>query len=131
MMFHNICLLQSIITGHREFQEAIHQENMTAIFLLQTLDHNIHTLDESQERLITRLDTLAAQNAAIVLHLSIKLDHSLSPTTASTPPQYQMTLQLLPPFTVTPSPSSQSFEPNGWPGSSDDPITNTKGDPRK
>jgi hypothetical protein len=63
---HNICLLQALITRHREFNEAIHQDNDIAISLLHTLDHNIHTLDQSQEMILSRLDTLAAQNAAIM-----------------------------------------------------------------
>jgi hypothetical protein len=91
---HNICLLHSIITSNHEFREAIHQENTTVLSLLHTLDHNIYTLDESQEMTITRLDTLAAQNAAIMSHLSITLDHTLSPTLASRPPKFQMKLQV-------------------------------------
>jgi hypothetical protein len=127
---HNTRLLQSIITGTREFREAIHQENSTVISLLHTLDHNIHYLDESQDIIITRLDTLAAQNAAIMSHLSIRLDRTLSSPTPSTPLQYQMKLQV-PPFVVSPSPSSKSSEPNVWPDSSYDSVTNTKGEPHK
>jgi hypothetical protein len=109
-LIHNIHLLQSIITGNRKFRQAIRQENSTVISLLHTLDHNIHSLDESQDIIITRLDTLAAQNATIMSHLSITLDHTLFPPTPSTPPQYQMKLQV-PPFLVSPSPSSESSEP--------------------
>jgi hypothetical protein len=123
-------LLQSIITGNREFREATHHGNSTVISLLHTLDHNIHSLDESQETIITRLDTLAAQNAAIMSHFLIRLDHTPLSPTPSTPLQYQMKLQV-PPSGVSPSQSSKSPEPNVWPNSSYDPVTNTKGEPRK
>jgi hypothetical protein len=127
---HDTRLLQSIITGNREFREATHQGNSTVFSLLHTLDHNINSLDESQETIITRLDTLAAQNAAIMSHFLIGLDHTPSSPTPSTPLQYQMKLQV-PPCVVSPSPSSESPEPNVWPNSSYDPVTNTKGEPGK
>jgi hypothetical protein len=44
---HNTHLLQSIITGNCEFCEATYHGNSTVIALLHTLDHNIHSLDES------------------------------------------------------------------------------------
>ena len=69
---HDTRLLQSIITGNREFREATHHGNSTAISLLHTLDHKIQSLDESQATIITRLDTLAAQNAAIMSHFLIR-----------------------------------------------------------
>jgi hypothetical protein len=81
--------------------------------------------------IINRLDTLAVQNAAIMSHFSTTADqHSVSPPTPTTPPQFQTKLQVSP-FPVTPFPSSQSFEPNGRPNSSYDPITNPKGEPCK
>jgi hypothetical protein len=127
---HNIRLLQSIITSNREFRSVIHQDKTNTISLLHNLDHNIHTLDGNHDMIITRLDTLAAQNAAIMSHFSITADHSLSPSTLTSPSPLQMKSQL-PPFPVTPFPSSPSIEPKGWPNSSYDPVTNTKGEPRK
>jgi hypothetical protein len=95
------------------------------------LDHNIHILDANQDLIISRLDTLAVQNAAIMSHFSISTDqHSVSLPTPTTPPKLLMKLQISP-FPITPFPSSPSFGPNGWPDSSFDPVTNTKGEPRK
>jgi hypothetical protein len=97
---------------------------------LHALDHNIHILDANQDLIINRLDTLAVQNAAIMSHFSITTDqHSLFLPTPTIPPKLQMKLQLSP-FPITPFPSSASFEPNGWLNSYD-PVTNTKGEPRK
>jgi hypothetical protein len=128
---HNIRLLQSLLTSNRAFRAVIHEDKTNMTSLLHALDHNIHILDANQDMIINRLDTLAVQNAAIMSHFSITTDqHSVSPPTPTTPPQLQMKLQV-PPFTVTPFSSSPSFEQNGWPHSSYNPVTNTKGEPRK
>jgi hypothetical protein len=99
--------------------------------LLHALDHNIHIIDANQELIITRLDNLAVQNAAIMSHFSITAEkHSISPPTPATPPKFLMKLQVSP-LPVTPFPLSPSFETNGWPNSSYGPVTNTKGEPCK
>jgi hypothetical protein len=90
---HNIRLLQSLLTSDREFRAAIHDDKTNTTSLFHALDHNIHILDANQDLIITRLDTLAIQNAAIMSHFSITMDqHPVSPPTPTTPPQFQMKL---------------------------------------
>jgi hypothetical protein len=59
---HNIRLLQFLIREQHEFHQDICQDNSTAISLLQMLDHNMHTLNESQDIILAHPDSLTAQN---------------------------------------------------------------------
>jgi hypothetical protein len=142
---HNIRLIQSLITGQRELRVEVLASNSR----LQTVDHNMHSIDETNETVLSRLDVLTSQVATVSSQLNALLSHYSLPTvvdsipTPPSPPLQQpptpfAAMHHSPPpgssVPVTPSPLPPHGNVTGLIHSTHstyDPVFNTKGEPRK